>query len=446
MANRLDKFEEVKNLYVSKFEDFEGKLNGHTATFLHDQRKAALDQLKELSFPTIKDEQWKYTNVTPILKENFKLPATVEETKVSNELIEKNLFTGYDYDLLVFTNGKFNEELSKVGELPKGTVIGSLAEMSKSNPELIKKYINEHFKIENAFNALNLAYAVDGAFIYVPEGKMLERPVQVVFASGHNNELVLSLPRNLIIAGKHSAVKISVHYIGYGDKPYFTNSSTEIIAEEKANLDYIKIQSENENSFHIDKTDVYQDEGSIFNHYSFAFGAALSRTDVNSLLDNQNIECHLYGLYLGTDKRHIDHHTFVDHAKPNCISNEVYKGILDDDSRGVFNGQIMVRQDAQKTNAYQSNKTVLLSESASIDTKPQLEIFADDVKCSHGATIGRLDDEAYFYIRSRGVEDKMAQSMLIHAFAADVIEAINIEPMREQLNHKLFEKLHRAEI
>ena len=446
MANREDRFEEVKNWYVSQFNDFEGKLNGHASTFLHDQRKAALEQLKELSFPTVKDEQWKYTNVTPILKENFKVPSTVEETEISQELIDKNLFTGYEYDLLVFVNGKFNKEFSRVGELPKGTVIDSLANAAKTNAELVQKYINKQFKVDNAFNALNTAYAIDGLFVYIPEGKMLERPVQVLFLSGNDNEMVLSLPRNLIVAENGTAGKVSVHYAGYGSNPYFTNSTTEIIVGEKANLDYIKIQSENEDSFHIDKTDIHQDRDSIFNHYSFAFGASLSRTDVNSMLDNENIECHLYGLYLGSDKRHIDHHTFLDHARPNCMSNEVYKGILDDSSRGVFHGQILVRPDAQKTNAYQSNKTVLLSDDSTVDTKPQLEIFADDVKCSHGATVGRLDDEAYFYIRSRGVEDRMAQSMLIHAFAADVFEAVNIDPMREKLNHILFDKLNRAEI
>lgn len=444
--SELNKYDAIRDWYISNFQDFESKLNGQSKTFLHDIRKDALTKLKDLHFPTIKDEEWKYTNIAPLMKENFVLPEKVEATKIDEEFIYKNSFTDFDYDRIVFINGKFSPQFSIIGELPKGAVIGSLAKAITENTEIVKKYIGKYSKVEHAFTAMNQTYSTDGLFVYLPEGKMLERPLQVFFVNGNENEKILSIPRNLVIAESGSSGKIIVNYVGVNNNSYFTNTLSEIHVDVNANLDYIKIQSEKKNSFHIDKTDIYQDKGSIFNHYSFAFGAALSRTDISSVLDNENIECHFYGIYLGKDKQHLDHHTFVDHAKPNCMSNEVYKGILDDESRGVFNGQILVRPDAQKTNAYQSNKTVLLSDKATIDTKPQLEIFANDVKCSHGATIGKLDEEAYFYIRSRGVEDKIAQSMLIHAFAADVIEAVNIEQLRDQLNHKLFETLNRIEI
>lgn len=442
----LNKYDEMRNWYISNFQEFESKLNGQSKTFLHDIRKDALTKLKDLHFPTIKDEEWKYTNIAPLMKENFQLPEKVEATKIDEEFIYKNSFTDFDYDRIVFINGKFSPQFSIIGELPKGVVIGSLAKAITDNTEIVKKYIGKYSKVENAFTAMNHTYSTDGLFVYLPEGKMLERPIQVFFVNGNEKEKMLSIPRNLIIAESGSSGKIITNYVGFNTNPYFTNTLSEIHVDANANLDYIKIQNEKKNAFHIDKTDIFQEKGSIFNHYSFAFGAALSRTDISSVLDNENIECHFYGIYLGKDKQHLDHHTFVDHAKPNCMSNEVYKGILDDESRGVFNGQILVRPDAQKTNAYQSNKTVLLSDKATIDTKPQLEIFANDVKCSHGATIGKLDEEAYFYIRSRGVEDKIAQSMLIHAFAADVIEAVNIEELRDQLNHKLFETLNRIEI
>ncbi|MCZ7603472.1 MAG: Fe-S cluster assembly protein SufD [Melioribacteraceae bacterium] len=444
--SELNKYDAIRDWYISNFQDFESKLNGQSKTFLHDIRKDALTKLKDLHFPTIKDEEWKYTNIAPLMKENFVLPEKVEATKIDEEFIYKNSFTDFDYDRIVFINGKFSPQFSIIGELPKGAVIGSLAKAITENTEIVKKYIGKYSKVEHAFTAMNQTYSTDGLFVYLPEGKMLERPLQVFFVNGNENEKILSIPRNLVIAESGSSGKIIVNYVGVNNNSYFTNTLSEIHVDVNANLDYIKIQSEKKNAFHIDKTDIYQDKGSIFNHYSFAFGASLSRTDINSVLDNENIECHFYGIYLGKDKQHLDHHTFVDHAKPNCMSNEVYKGILDDESRGVFNGQILVRPDAQKTNAYQSNKTVLLSDKATIDTKPQLEIFANDVKCSHGATIGKLDEEAYFYIRSRGVEDKIAQSMLIHAFAADVIEAVNIEQLRDQLNHKLFETLNRIEI
>lgn len=442
----INKFDQIKDWYVSNFTKFESKLNGQSKTFLHDIRKESLTKFKELHFPTIKDEEWKYTNVAPLLKDNFQLPQYLNKTVIDEKFIYNNSFTDFDYDRIVFVNGKFSPEHSIIGELPKGAVISSLEDAIKINPELVRKYIGKHTKVDNAFVAMNLTYSTDGLFVYLPKGQMLEKPLHVFFVNGSDEDKVLSIPRNLIIAEEGSGAKFIVNYVGTGSNQYFTNTLTEIHAADNSNIDYIKLQDELKNSFHIDHTFVYQDKGNIFNHYSFAFGASLSRTDLSSVLDNENIECHFYGIYLGTGKQHIDHHTFIDHAKPNCMSNEIYKGILDDESRGVFNGQIMVRPDAQKTNAYQSNKTVLLSDKANIDTKPQLEIFANDVKCSHGATIGKLDQEAYFYIRSRGVEDKIAQSMLIHAFVSDVIEAVNIEPMRDQLNHKLFEKLNWVEI
>lgn len=445
MAHK-NKFDEIRDWYVSNFDTFESKLNGQSETYLHDIRKDALTKLKDLHFPTVKDEEWKYTNVAPLMKQNFRPAETLNKVKIEEEFIYKNSFTDFDYDRIVFVNGKIDPELSIIGELPKGAVVGSLAKAISDNPDLVKNYIGKYSKSDDAFNALNHAYSTDGLFVYLPKGKMLEKPIQVFFVGGSDEDNVLSVPRNLIVAEEGTSAKIITNYVGTGSKLYFTNTLTEVHSAADANIDLIKIQNEKEDSFHIDKTDVYQEKHSNFNHYSFSFGAALSRTDVNSKLDSENIECHYYGLYIGKDKQHMDHHTFVDHAKPNCISNEVYKGILDDNSRGVFNGQILVRPEAQKTNAYQSNKTVLLSDDSTIDTKPQLEIFADDVQCSHGATVGRLDEEAYFYIVSRGVPHKMAQSILIHAFAADVIEAVNIGPMREQLNHKLFEKLNRVEI
>ncbi|MEE9430006.1 MAG: Fe-S cluster assembly protein SufD, partial [Melioribacteraceae bacterium] len=211
------------------------------------------------------------------------------------------------------------------------------------------------------------------------------------------------------------------------------------------NVTFYKLQNESNTAYHIDKTDIYQKESSVFNHFSLSFGSKIARNDINVKLDGENIESHLYGLYLGKDEQHIDHHTFIEHAKPNCMSNELYKGILDDKSRGVFSGKILVDQIAQKTNAFQSNKSVLLSNEASVDAKPQLEIYADDVKCSHGATVGKLDEQAYFYIRSRGVSAKAAKSMLIRAYIDDVVSEIKIDELREKVNHTIFEHLQREE-
>jgi Fe-S cluster assembly protein SufD len=448
IGDRMNNMEHksVNEWYVAKFKSFEDKLNGQSKSFLHDIRKKALNNLAELSFPTNRNEEWKYTNVAPILKHNF-IPAMISTVpKFQQDEIKPFLFKDFDYHLIVFLNGLFAEELSEIGNLPKGVVVDGLNRITKNNPGSISKYINNLSKIDNAFNALNTAYSYDGLVVIIPDGTILEKPIQVLYLNSSKDDLVLSLPRNLIIAGKNSQVSVITNYRGYGDKTYFSNIITEIYIGENAIVDFYKIQNENDESYHIEKVQAIQKKNSVFNHYNINFGGAIVRNDINTLHDDQNIETHYYGLYLAHGKQHVDNHTFIDHAKPNCISNELYKGILDDNSRGVFNGKIIVRRDAQKTNAYQQNKTILLSKTATIDTKPQLEIFADDVKCSHGATVGHLDDTSEFYIRSRGVPQELAKSMLIRAFANDVIDTVKIEPLKEQINHMIFEHLHRVEI
>jgi Fe-S cluster assembly protein SufD len=279
----------------------------------------------------------------------------------------------------------------------------------------------------------------------VRDGKVVDKPVQVLYLNG-GSDAVLSTPRNIIVAGKNSQLSIISNYYGFMPGVYFTNVVSDLYAGEHAVVDYYKIQNENDEAFHIEKFQGRQEKGSVLNHFNFTFGGAIVRNDINTVLEGENIETHYYGFYLANGKRHVDNHTFVDHAKPHCVSNELYKGILDDNARGVFNGKIIVRRNAQKTNAYQQNKTILLSKGATIDTKPQLEIFADDVKCTHGATVGHLDDTANFYIRTRGIPDELAKSMLIRAFANDIVEMVKIDPMREKLNHMVFENLHRIEI
>ncbi len=432
--------------YTEGFAAFEEKLNGQSETSFHKVRNEALNKLAELQFPTVKNEEWKYTNVSGLVKNDFEHPLNIETVDIDAALIEKLRIDDVDSDILVVVNGSFNKELSVLSDYPDGIIVDSLANQIKNNSELTEKYLSKLTKIENGFNALNTAYSTDGVFIYVPDNKVIEKPLQVIFINGSSENEVISLPRNLIIAGKNSQVSIIANYVGYGEKEYFTNTITEVYSGANSVVDLYKVQNENENAYHIDKTEVYQNRDSVFSHYNMSFGGKLVRNDINSTLDDENITTNYYGLYLGSNKQHIDNHTFVNHAKPNCESNELYKGILDDQSRGVFNGKIWVEKDAQKTNAYQSNKTILLSKEASIDTKPQLEIYADDVKCSHGATIGHLDDQAYFYIRSRGVSPEIAKSMLIRAFIDDVVEEVKIDNLKEQLNHMIFEHLHRVEI
>lgn len=444
--NENTKYRNTKDWYLSNFSSFEKKLNGESKSYLHQVRKEALSELKNGNFPTLRNEEWKFTDVAPILTNNFIPAINTVLPKITKNEVQKYLFKDFDYHLVVFINGIYSEQLSDIKNLPEGVIVGSLNKTYNTNPQLINQHINKASKIENAFNALNTAYAYDGFVAIIPEGQVIEKPFQVLYLNSSDTDNILAVPRNLIIAGKSSQLTVIANYYGNGSKKYFNNIVTEVYVGENAIVDLYKIQSEKDDSYHIEKVQAVQKKNSVFNHYNLNFGGSIVRNDINSLLDDENIETHFYGLYLAHGNQHVDNHTFADHAKPNCMSNELYKGILDDNARGVFNGKIMVRKDAQKTNAYQSNKTILLSKTAKINTKPQLEIYADDVKCSHGATIGQLDEESEFYIRSRGVPQELAKSMLIRAFANDVLDKVKIEPLRDQLNHKIFEHLRRVEI
>ncbi|MCX7797819.1 MAG: Fe-S cluster assembly protein SufD [Melioribacter sp.] len=437
-------YSKVKNWYLSNFEIFSKRLNG-SKNFFNEIREKAVAKFTELDFPTRKNEEWKYTDITPILKYNFVPSALVSIPKLTLDEINKLLFKDFDFYLATIVNGVFVEELSNLENLPKGVIIGSLNKILKDRPELFDNYANDFLSIDNIFNALNNVYAYDGLVMIVEKNVIIDKPIQVLFINGNNESEVLSSPKNLIIAKENSQLSVIFNYRGFGDKKYFTNSTVNVSIDEGAILDYYKIQEENEDSYHIEKIDVIQSTKSVFNQFNINFGGELVRNDINTKLNGEYIETHFYGLYLVQGKQHVDNHTLIDHAKPNCLSNELYKGILDDNSHGVFNGKIFVRPGAQKTNAYQQNKAVLLSSGAKLDTKPQLEIFADDVKCTHGAAVGHLDESAEFYIRSRGVPEELAKSILIRAFANDVVEMMKIGELKEQINHKIFEHLHRIE-
>ncbi|VAX24877.1 Iron-sulfur cluster assembly protein SufD [hydrothermal vent metagenome] len=432
--------------YISLSENFEAKLNGNDNSFLKGLRNDALKQLAVTDFPTLKTEEWKYTNLNRVLNKEFVHASSAEKVELTKEDVDSFKEEDFDYHLLVFVNGIFSEEFSDVSKFPKNIFVGSLNDGIQSGNEFIKNYLGKQIENKTAFDHLNDAYMLDGAFVIIPDGAILEKPIQILNISGHTKELTFNTPRNLIMVGKNSQASIFFKYAGIGEKKYFTNSITEIFVDENALVNIYKIELEDVESYHIERTEIYQKANSVFNHYNFTFGGSLVRNDINSKMDDENIECHLNGLYIGRDDQHFDNHTFIDHAKPNCYSNELYKGILDDKAHGVFSGKILVDKDAQKTNAYQSNKTILLSKDASIDTKPQLEIYADDVKCSHGATVGHLDETALFYILSRGIPEEKAKSMLITAFAEDVVSKIKIKELKEKLNHLIFEHLNRVEV
>ena len=425
-----------KEWFLQKHNTFEDSLNGENTYLMHQIRKEALENFNELPLPTLKDEDWRYTNISSLLKYNFNI--VTKDTKISNDIVQNYRFNNLRSHLIVFVNGQFSAENSKLLNLPNGVVIGSLSDAIKNNPEIVEKYFNKNTTNNHQiFAALSTAYTKDGAFIYVPEGKIVEDPIHIIFITSAKDEKIITQPRNLFIAEKNSQLTIIEHYISDKENIYFTNAVTEIIVNENAVVDHVKFQEESKNAFHIARMEVGQERNSNFTSHSISLGGALTRNNINALFNDEGSECTLNGLFLIEGEQLFDVHTLIDHAKPLCNSHEYYIGILDNKARGVFNGKVLVRPDAQKTNAFQKNKNIILSDQALINTKPELEIFADDVKCSHGATIGQMDEEAKFYLRSRGIADKTATAILIRAFSSDVIKSIKIKQIRNYLDELL---------
>jgi len=432
---------DIKDWYISNFGEFEKRLNGGKANSIHQIRKDALSNFGKLDFPSIKDEEWKYTSIAPLLKYNF-VPS-VTEKKISKDVIKSLLFDEMEHSLLVFINGKFSSEHSDLPNLPEGVIAGSIANEIKNNNDVLLKHFGKYADFKNhIFTALSTAYTEDGAFIYIPDGKIVEEPIHIVFITDSTDEKILTQPRNLFVAEKNSQVTIIEHFVGNEGEIYFTNAVTEIVAEENAVLNHIKLQEESKKAFHIARMEVDQERNSNFSSHLISTGGDLTRNDFNAKFNDEGGECTLNGLFMVDGTQLFDAHTLMDHAKPRCNSHEHYKGILDSHSRGVFNGKVIVRQDAQKTNAFQENNNILLSDQALVNTKPQLEIFADDVKCSHGATIGQMDDDAKFYLKSRGIGEEASKGILLHAFASDVITSIKTEAIRNYVEKLITEKFN----
>ncbi len=432
---------EEKNIYLSSFARFGKEWADNENSSTWRLRQAAIDRFAELGFPTLRDEEWRFTNLAPLVKIPFQPALKGQGPELTSADVRALTFAPWDCLSLVFVNGYFAAELS-AWRVPGGLVLRSLADILQNDPALVEPYLAQYADYEDrSFTALNTAFFPDGAFVNIPKGMVVPTPIHLVFVSLPGGEATVSHPRNLIVAGINSQATIVETYVGLeetGDAGvYFTNAVTELILGENAVIDHYKVQRENKKAYHITTLQVEQTRSSNLTSHSIALGGSLVRNEVNVVLDAPGCECTLNGLYLGVGHQLIDNHTRIDHAKPFCTSHELYKGILDGHSRGVFNGKIYVHQDAQKTDAKQTNKTLLLSEDAVINTKPQLEIFADDVKCTHGATIGQLADEAIFYLRSRGIGRQDARSLLTFAFANDIIGRIKIEPIRAQMEKVL---------
>jgi len=437
-----DEAARVKEWYTSRFRQLERALNGESRTPLHVLRRDALARFSALGFPTTENEEWRFTNVAPIARAEFAPVLRYERDGVSDADIERIARGTGDAIRMVFVNGHFAPEFSSIPPLPKGVRVESLGAALKTDPDLVARFLTRQATYhDNAFTALSTAFLLDGAFIHLEDHAALELPVDLLYIASGRTSPFVSAPRTLVVAGRDTRLAVVERYAGLAQNMYWTNAVTEVFAAEGAVIEHDSLQTEGGHAYHVGNTHFLLAGKSTVTSNAIVLGGAFVRNNVSAVFDGEHAECTLNGLAVATGTQHVDNHTAIDHAKPNCASHELYKAILDGASKGVFNGKIFVRKDAQKTDAKQTNKTLLLSDEATIDTKPQLEIFADDVKCTHGATVGQLDGEQVFYLRSRGVGEADARDLLTFAFASDVVSRIHAGELRAQLDTMLHARL-----
>jgi Fe-S cluster assembly protein SufD len=430
----------VTAAYVEDFTELSSNGGRAEPAWLRETRRAGIEKFAELGFPTPRNEDWHFTSVAPIAESVFS-PLRGSSGTIEREALEPFTFAQRDWPLLVFVNGRYNAALSSVGALAKGVRVSDLSTTLRNEPALVEPWLGKLSPFDDrSFSALNAAFMSDGAVIHIAPDTEAPVPLHVIFVSDSSAAKGVAHLRNLIVAGRNSKTTVIESYVSLGDSHYFTNAVTEVSVEAGATLTHYKIQRESQRAFHVHTIDVKQARDSHYVSFSFATGAALSRTNIYTYLGGDGCGATLNGLYMADDEQHMDHQTNIVHAQPNCFSREIYKGILSGSAHGVFNGKVYVYPIAQKTDGKQTNNNLLLSEHARIDTKPQLEIYADDVRCTHGATVGRLDEMALFYMKSRGVSADKATRLLTYAFAADVLETIEVAPVRAELERATLER------
>src|SRR6185312_5070157 len=394
----------------------------------------------DMGFPTLKDEAWRFTNVAPIARESFNLP-TSAATELTIEDLRPFLLSEAACRL-VFVNGRFAPALSDCSALPSGVEAGSLASEIDRNPEALEGTLGKHLDLQhNPFCSLNTALLEDGAVVRIARGTVLAAPIHLLFVSTESETPLMVHPRNLILAERDTQADIVEEHVSLGDGQFFSNPATELVVAENAVIAHHMIECENRKTFHISTLQMQQARNTNVSSHSVLIGGALVRNNVHPVLAGEGGECLINGLFMGEDSQHLDNYMLVDHASPHCASHQFYNGILSGRSHGVFHGRIIVRKDAQKTDAKQTNRNLLLSDNAQIDTKPQLEIYADDVKCTHGATIGQLDDKALYYLRSRGLDEATARDLLLFAFAGECTGRIRSTPVRKHVERLVRQSL-----
>lgn len=397
-------------------------------------QEKALQEFKQYGFPAAKHEEWRYTRISPLFSKEMALG---QHAELSAEDVNSFRLPGEAIEIF-FVNGLFNSasQTDEVTILPLETA--AAGEFSA----IVKEHLGHSAKYHpDGINALNTAFVNGGVFINVKRGKQVSKPVYIYHVNHNKTVSTLALPRTLIYAAAGCGLEVAEHHVSLGNHDTLTNMVTEIVVEQDAVVNFYKIQNEGSHASQVSTTHFRQIGKALCNATTISLSGNIVRNNLNMVMEADHGESHMYGLYLLDGSTHVDNHTIVDNVMPNCFSNELYKGVMDGESTGVFNGKIFVRQDAQKTNAYQSNKNVLLSDSASVNTKPQLEIFADDVKCSHGCTVGKLDEEALFYLRARGIGEKAAKSLLLHAFAVDILDNIKTASLRDYVDQLISERL-----
>ena len=407
-------------------------------------KEDAIDNFVKLGFPTLRDEDWRFTNLLPIVRSEFNVQSE-QPVDIANIDLTNYLIPELNNHLMVFVDGVYSEKLSNIKATDSNVKIKPISHSLIDDSNIIDKYLFKYADMKNeAFTALNTAYFFDGAFVYVPKNTVLEEVVHILYISSSSSASSMYSPRNLIVIEQSSQAKVIEHYVSLENSVYFSNTVSEVVIGENSTLDHYFIEQESKKAFNISTLEVKQSKNSNLNSHSFLLGGSIVRNNIHPILAGAGCNSNINGLFMPSDRQHIDNFMKVEHASPHCDSRQLYNGILADKSKGVFHGRIIVHKDAQKTDAKQTNRNLLLSDSAKIDTKPQLEIYADDVKCTHGATIGQLDKDSLFYLRSRGIELPIAKAIMLRAFASQNIENIGDVAIRnyvERLVNNWFKEI-----
>ncbi|WP_417866692.1 Fe-S cluster assembly protein SufD [Xanthomarina gelatinilytica] len=428
---------ELKDKLISSFLAFENRVDIDSP--VHNVRSEAIKIFESQGFPSKKEEAWKYTSLKSILKHDYSVFPKHEKNIEYND-VKKYFIHEIDSYKIVFIDGKYSSHLSQTTHDGIDVCLMSAALNKPKYQLVIDNYFNKA-ATKDSITSLNTAFSQEGAYIHIPKNKLVEKPIQIIHFSTGNETAIMHQPRNLIVVNENSHVQIIERHQSLTNNPVLTNSVTEIFANKRAIVDYYKIQNDNESASLIDNTFINQKQESHCSVHTFSFGGKLTRNNLNFYQNGERIDSTLKGVTIIGNKQHVDHNTLVHHIEPNCESHQDYKGIFNDNATGVFNGKVLVNKEAQKTNAFQANNNILVSDKASINTKPQLEIFADDVKCSHGCTIGQLDESALFYMQSRGIPKKEAKALLMYAFSNNVLNSVKIPEIKQRINKIIATKL-----